>query len=570
MSAKPLPVVLMWHMHQPHYRDAETGEYQLPWTYLHAIKDYVDMAAYLEMQPKARVVVNFAPVLLEQIDDYARQMRAFINNGAAISDPLLAALASAHIDEDADARLQLLKACLRANEKRLIQRYPAYDKLARMARWVLENPEEVIYFDEQFFADILMWYHLAWFAETKRRKEPRIKALMKRRRCFSLQDRRLLLELMTELLEGVIPRYRALAEAGQIELAFSPYMHPILPLLDDFQTATEAMPQAPLPQARRYPGGEERVRWHMSQGLQVFERYFGFKPRGCWPSEGGVSSSVVACCEAFGIDWLATGESVLRKSLERAPELKQRLEGGCIHRSYQLGKAAPKIFFRDDGLSDLIGFTYSDWHADDAVNNLLHHLENIAEACEGADNRVVSIILDGENAWEYYPENAFYFLTALYQKLAEHPRLQMTTFAEFIDRRGESVRLEHLVAGSWVYGTFSTWIGDPDKNRAWDLLCQAKQAFDRQVASGRLQGEALEKATHQLGICEGSDWFWWFGDYNPAESVRDFERLYRTHLRKLYQLIGVPAPAVLDQVLSQGGGAPAAGGVMRRGQEGDG
>ncbi len=570
MSANVLPVVLMWHMHQPHYRDAETGEYQLPWTYLHAIKDYVDMVAYLEMQPKARVVVNFTPVLLEQIDDYARQLRAFIDNGVPISDPLLAALAAEQVDDDSETRLQIIKACLRANEKRLIQRYPAYDKLARMARWVLDNPEEVIYFDPQFFADLLVWYHLAWFAETERRKEPRLKALMKRRRCFSLQDRRLLLEMMAELLEQVIPRYRVLAEQGQIELSFSPYMHPILPLLEDFRSATEAMPQVSLPQTPAYPGGDERAHWHMQQGLDVFHRYFGFRPRGCWPSEGAVSADVVALCEQFQIEWLATGESVLRKSLEQAPELKQRLEGGCIHRSYRLGARRPRLFFRDDGLSDLIGFTYSDWHADDAVNNLLHHLENIADACDGADNRVVSIILDGENAWEYYPENAFYFLTGLYQKLVDHPRLRMVTFSDFLDQGKDSVSLEKLVAGSWVYGTFSTWIGDPDKNQAWDLLCEAKRVFDEQVARGRLKGKALEKATHQLGICEGSDWFWWFGDYNPAESVRDFERLYRTHLRKLYRLMGVEAPAVLDRVLSQGGGTPAVGGVMRRGQEGDG
>jgi alpha-amylase/alpha-mannosidase (GH57 family) len=225
------------------------------------------------------------------------------------------------------------------------------------------------------------------------------------------------------------------------------------------------------------------------------------------------------------------------------------------------------IFFRDDGLSDLIGFTYSDWHADDAVANLIKHLENIAAACQHEPNRLVSIILDGENAWEYYPENGYYFLHALYSKLASHPSLELTTYSECLQQHCEVSTLSHVVAGSWVYGTFSTWIGEPDKNRGWDMLGDAKHAFDASVAAGQLDERHRRLAEEQLAICEGSDWFWWFGDYNPAESVRDFEHLYRLHLSNLYQILGAEPPAYLSEVFTHGSGTPAMGGTMRKGQE---
>jgi alpha-amylase/alpha-mannosidase (GH57 family) len=549
-------------MHQPHYFNNETDRYELPWTYLHAIKDYVDMASLIEATPGARAVVNFAPTLLEQIDDYAEQVALYLDEGRPLKDPLLAALASSAATNDPQQRLGLVKACLRANRKRLIDRYAPFKELADMAVCIGERTHLMRYLDDQYLADLLVWYHLAWLGETVRRRDRRVQHLMDKGRGFTLQDRRRLLELIGDLLGDTIAAYRRLADAGRIELSVSPYAHPILPLLINLESAREAMPDAPLPHTTHYPGGAERVRWHIQEGLRVFERHFGRRPRGCWPSEGGVSRAAVHLLEEAGFEWVATGESVLHNSLRRS-----QLAPACIHRPYRLKDSKTHCFFRDDGLSDLIGFSYSEWHADDAANNMVHHLENIAVACRDEPNRVVPIILDGENAWESYPENGYHFLSALYKRLAEHPRLELTTFADCIDAGLTPIELPELVAGSWVYGTFSTWIGDKDKNRGWDLLIEAKRAFDEAVASGRLKGKRLERASHRLAVCEGSDWFWWFGDYNPAESVRDFDRLFRLQLAELYRLIGKEPPEYLGQVISQGGGAPAAGGVMRRGKE---
>jgi alpha-amylase/alpha-mannosidase (GH57 family) len=561
-------LVLCWHMHQPWYRDLYSGEYQLPWTYLHAIKDYADMAWHLEAVPEARAVVNFAPTLIEQINDYAEQVHAALADGAPIHDPLLAALDKAVLPGGAPARQALIQACLRANHGRMIARYPNYQRLARMAGWLAEHPDAMLYIDEQYLADLLVWYHLAWLGESVRRENKTVQRMIEKGHAFTLHERRELLEVIGTLLAGVLDRYQALADRGQVELSVTPYAHPIIPLLLDIKSAREAQPGAPLPHLEHYPDGEARARWHIEQGLAVFRRQFGTTPAGCWPAEGSISGPTLRLLEECGFQWTASGETVLGHSLHDSPahaehsRAERLYQPWCLEGKGEQGRLA--CFFRDDGLSDLIGFSYSTWHADDAVANLIHHLDNIATASQGKDT-VVSIIMDGENAWEHYPENGFYFLSALYQQLSKHPRIALSTYSECLKAGIKSSPLPRLVAGSWVYGTFSTWIGDPDKNRAWDMLGDAKRAFDQAV--GRLDERARELAERQLAICEGSDWFWWFGDYNPADTVSDFERLYRLQLANLYQMLGVEPPEYLAHVFARGGGAPSLGGVMRRGQQ---
>jgi alpha-amylase/alpha-mannosidase (GH57 family) len=230
-------------------------------------------------------------------------------------------------------------------------------------------------------------------------------------------------------------------------------------------------------------------------------------------------------------------------------------------------------FFRDDNLSDKIGFEYSKLHASEAVADFIASLETIHADNDSDEHRVVSVILDGENAWEYYPYNAYYFLNELYDALTEHAHIEMTTFGEIVERANKHKKiympdLQQVAAGSWVYGSFSTWIGSADKNLAWDLLCDAKKQYDQVMQSGLLSETESAACERQLSICEGSDWFWWFGDYNSSVSVDSFDRLYRRNLANLYRLLKLPIPQTLSQPISQGGGDPAVGGTMRRGQEG--
>ena len=553
-------------MHQPYYLDPVSGDYQLPWTYLHGIKDYTDMAAHLEAVDGARAVVNFAPVLLDQLEDYAGQIREHLKLGTPIGDPLLAQLDCPVPPAGNDERLSLIRDCLRANREHLVERFPAYHRLAKLAEWLDEDPAAMMYVDDQYVADILTWYHLAWMGETVRREDPRIRGLQDKGAGFTVEDRRFLLSIIGETLAGLADRYRKLAQEGKVELSVTPYAHPIAPLLLDFGSARESLPDSHLPESPAYPGGEERVRWHLEAGLEVFERHFGFRPKGCWPAEGAVSRDSLRLLGEAGFAWAATGEGVLGHSLGKEYEKYGEEVANSLCHPYRVEGTDIACLFRDDELSDLIGFQYSDWHGDDAVSNLVHRLEEIHENTADHPDPVVPIILDGENAWEHYPENGFHFLRGLYSRLAEHPDLELTTFSACLEEGGAVNSLPNLVAGSWVYGTLSTWIGDKDKNRGWDMLVEAKETFDRVVAKGGLDEEALAAARHQLAICEGSDWFWWFGDYNPADVVRDFERLYRLHLSRLFRLLGAEPPEYLAHTFAHGSGKPAHGGVMRPGQ----
>jgi alpha-amylase/alpha-mannosidase (GH57 family) len=554
-------------MHQPQYRDASSGEYVLPWTYLHAIKDYVDMAAHLEQVPGARAVVNFTPVLLEQIAEYAQRISAHLTHGAPLGDAVLACLGDEPLPVEPERRLALLRALVRANHERLIARHAPFAAAAAVAR-ELATLERVHWASDALLHDLATWYHLAWIGETVRRDDPRIAALEQVSRGYSQEQRRTLLGIIGEIVAGLLPRYRALAEKGSIELSVTPYAHPILPLLFDLHCARETLPAAELPRHPLYPGGAERAAWHVAEAVRVFREHFGFAPVGCWPAEGAVNDQSLALLDAAGFRWAATSANVLRGSLaERADDPR------AYDRPWRIGAGALRCFFRHDHLSDAIGFDYSRWHGDHAAADLVSQLGALADRWltdkEGrVEERLVLIALDGENAWEYYPHNGYWFLRAMYTALAADPRLELVTLAEFCARGAPAGSLEHVRAGSWVHGTLSTWIGDPAKNAAWDLLCDAKIAFDATLASGRLDADAARAAERQLALCESSDWFWWFGDHNPAEAVRQFDELYRRQLAVLYRLLGLAAPAALALPICTHRAGPGheveAGGVMRR------
>lgn len=577
-TKKKLSLILCWHMHQPDYRHHVTGEFALPWTYLHAIKDYTDMAYHLEQSPQARAVVNFVPILLDQLEDYSVQFST-----GKLRDPLLRLLGAKDLEHlTLEQRKLILDSCFRSDHSKMIEPYPAYKRLYDLFKLhETHSAEQLHYLSGQYLADLLVWYHLAWTGESVRRENELVVAMMAKGHLFSFKERQQLLSLIGELIQGIIPRYRQLAEDGQIELSATPYYHPIAPLLLDFKSAEESSPGVELPIFQQYPGGAQRVSFHVAEAFALHEHYFGIRPEGMWPAEGGVSQAAAMLMAKNGCRWIATGQGVLTNSLRHAHQealLANPLN--YLYRPYRISDGQNEIacFFRDDQLSDRIGFEYAKWFGRDAVLNFVHSLEQIWHQSSGHESPVVSVILDGENAWEYYPYNGYYFLSELYEMLQNHPHIEMTTFSGYLDGSCERTEpekpfayhcaairdLPYLVAGSWVYGDFSTWIGCPEKNHAWDLLCQAKQSYDIVISSGRLSQQQKGRAARQLAVCEGSDWFWWFGDYNPAGSVRSFDKLYRENLADLYRMLLLVPPVELDVPISQGGGDAEAGGSMRR------
>jgi len=559
-----LPVVLLWHMHQPQYRDALTGEYVLPWTYLHAIKDYIDMAAHLEAQPTAKAVVNFTPVLIEQLQEISARIQDHLTTGSPLPDPVLALLGPDPLSRVPSERLAAVRACLRAQRKQMIERFGPYLELSSLAE-TLGTPERIGYASNQFIHDLAVWYHLAWLGETVRRSSAQIASLTEQGRAFTPEQRRELLVLIGDLMASIIPRFRRLQERGQVELSVTPYGHPIIPLLQDFSTAREAIPNIPLPKHAKYPGGGERAAWHVEESLRVFQEAFGVRPKGVWPSEGAISEDTLALFDRAGFQWAASSSNVLRGSLAATPDDAQAANNeNAYNRPYRLPGARLNCFFRDDTISDLIGFSYATWHGDDAARNLSMEIEKLATRYASDASHAVLIALDGENAWEHYPFNGYYFLRAMYAALAESPHIELMTLSECLARGVEPTPLPRVVTGSWVHGTLATWMGDPDKNTAWDLLCEAKLAFDEVKKAGVLGEEQKRAAERQLALCESSDWFWWFGDYNPHDAVDQFDRLYRRQLVTLYRLLKVQPPENLTRPISIGQGAPEQGGVMRR------
>ncbi len=570
-------VVLCWHMHQPYYREGLTGKYHLPWVYLHGIKDYTDMAAHLENHPKMRAVVNFSPILLEQLDAYVKELHTVLHQerslSSTISDPILALLCGVdEIPENIQKRKQIVEDCKRCYAPRLIDPYPAFRRLIDCMEDAFEKAAEegsndtthfpLSYLQDQYFIDLLMWYHLAWLGHSVKQTEV-AQRLIAKAHGFTLDDRCQLVSLIYDSLAGIIPRYKKLADDGQIELSVTPYTHPIIPLLNNFDNMKCAQPEAPAPNCENYPDGWARSHWHMQKGLQVFEHYFGRKPQGVWLSEGGISPDALQLLDEYGIKWTATGEAVWQNTCKLTDcNHGEQNTRQTFFKPYQYQDKKTKIYFRDDGLSDLIGFEYSHWNAEDAARNFEENLENIATFLGPAkQDHVVSVILDGENAWEYYLDNGYHFLDALYRKLSSNSQFEMTTFSKASEKT-DAVPIDKLCSGSWVFGSFSTWIGHADKNRAWEYLVEVKKTYDQHI--NELDEEKRQEAELQLAICEGSDWFWWFGEYNSSQSVSDFDRLFRVQLRLLYNMLGVTPPEALDHPISLGGGNAENSGTMRR------
>lgn len=546
MDAAPrVDLVLLWHMHQPEYRDLASGEFRMPWAYLHAIKDYSDMAWHLEQHPGMRAVVNFTPVLLDQLADYADQFAT-----GELRDPLLRLLARPARRPLTEAeRAFIQRHCSGTGHERMVGPFAAYKELLELFSALAARGAEVPrYLSDQYYDDLLTWHHLAWLGETVRRSSPLATRLMSAGARFTDADRAELFGLVGEVTGAILDRYRKLAAAGTIELATTPDRHPLAPLLVSLRSAREAEPDLHLPLSPEYPGGRERVSAQLRAAIASYRERFGQAPVGLWPAEGALSTAFLELLEPGAWQWVASSELVLMNSLRCGG---QPVAPGAAYRPYRLEAVpgGPSLFFRDDRLSDLVGFEYASWNSHDAVANFIARLEAIGAAAPAGETPVVSVVLDGENCWEHYDYNGYYFLEELYRALESHPWIRPATFRACAADR-EAAPLRRLLAGSWVGGDFATWIGSPDKNRGWDLLCAAKQSFDLVMASGRLDEARRRAALRQLAACEGSDWFWWLSGHNRPLTVANFDELFRAHLANLYRLLDLPPPASLAQSLS--------------------
>jgi alpha-amylase/alpha-mannosidase (GH57 family) len=537
--AEPLYITFLWHMHQPYYKEPVKGEYLLPWTYLHAIKDYYDMAAIVDDTPGARVIFNLVPSLLEQLEDYS---------GGKAVDQYLVRGKMAPADMTEEDRTFIVENFFSANRHRMIEPYPRYLELLVKAGKgnAGERTNRVHSFLDQDILDLQVWFFLAWTGEAARRRYPEIKELIKKGKNFSADDKALLFAKQLEILQGIIPLYRRLHDEGKAELAISPYFHPILPLLCDMKSAQSALPRINLPSGGfRHP---EDARSQVSSGISYFESIFGFPPTGMWPSEGAISNESLAIIAECGLKWVASDEGVLVHSIPGG--LGPGRE--ALYQPYSFASAGNKLrlFFRDHALSDLIGFTYSQWEPDRAVDDFLGKLKDIRRHAHGSV--VAPVILDGENAWEYYPDNGYDFLRLLYAGIVETPGLKLATFSDLLPRVPARQELHHIHSGSWINANYGIWVGHPEENLAWELIERTRSIAVRQnpLVAAQLSGigdtgggdETVQAVCKSLYAAEGSDWFWWYGDDHFSPHSDRFDILFRKHLMNIYHILKLDVP----------------------------
>jgi alpha-amylase/alpha-mannosidase (GH57 family) len=508
-------------MHQPFYKDLWTGEYKLPWTRLHALKDYAGMVEILGEFPEIHQTFNLVPSMLVQIEEYAE--------GKA-SDPFLdCALEPAERLTEAQRNF-VQKYFFQAHVERIISRYPRYREL-------YEKREQR--FSTQELRDLQVFSQIAWFDEDVLARDAELRALIHKGRDFSRDDQAMMAGKESEGLRRVLPVYREYAAKGQIEISTTPFYHPILPLLCDSDIARVPHPGVPLPSRFQYPGD---AKVQLKRARAYIEEKFGVSPKGLWPSEGSVSDDALALAAECGFTWSGTDNGVLARTLGHGAGAYETYRAYCWkQRGHEM-----RMLFRDHYLSDLIGFTYQRMGAAEAAEHFLHQIRQNAAGTEA----LVPIILDGENAWEWYEANGRPFLRELYRRISEDPQMEALTVSEALDKFPPQ-ELQGIFPGSWINANFDVWIGAEEDNRAWEFLLAARKAYDgaQDVAQDR-----RELAYEELLIAEGSDWNWWYGPEHGSDNRQEFDELYRAHLQNVYHALGLEPPPELSRPILKGSG----------------
>ena len=535
-------LIFLWHMHQPFYKDLVTGKYRLPWVRMHALKDYYGMVKLLDEFPTVHQNFNLVPSLVTQIEDY-------VSGTAKDNWRDLASTPVANLTRE--DKMFVLTYFFQANDTNQIARYPRYLELLQKRSAYKSAEAALAAFDEQDFTDLQVLSQLAWFDEYFL-EQPDVAALIKKGRNFNREDQEALFGMESRILAEVIPAYRAAADRGAAELSTTPFYHPILPLLCDTNNGRMSSPGLPLPR-RRFLQTNDALE-QMRRAIEFHEQTFGHRPTGMWPSEGSVSNEVLALARQLGLKWLATDEGVLGRSTHTSFERSHSGQPGAesaqrLYRIYRHGDgdSSLALVFRDHSLSDLIGFVYSGMPAKDAASHFIKSIKTSAEPvlAMGRD-ATVSIILDGENAWEHFPKSGREFLRRLYGAIEADPQIEPLTIAEALARSSDATPLPSIVPGSWINANFNVWIGAPEDNLAWDYLAEARDFYARHSVSSESQRLAYE----ELLIAEGSDWNWWYGPEHHSANDRDFDELYRSHLSNVYRLLGANPPDYLQHPIS--------------------
>ena len=532
-------VVLLWHMHQPYYVNPLTKKAMMPWVRLHAAKGYLDMIDLVTAQPGVKVNFNFTPVLV-------RQILELVNHEVRDVWEDLSRKPAADLDEQ--DRRHLLENFFKINWDTLVHPMPRYAELLgkRGVGYTLAKLDALIrLFTEQEWRDLQTLHNLQWCGFSAARRFPVLQELKAKGRDFTEAEKNQVLDIHREILGLVLKEYRTAAERGQIELTTTPYFHPIMPLVYDTNIARRCQPQSPLPSPFSAP---EDVRAQLRLAQEQHTQVFGQRARGLWPSEGSICPEIVPLMAEAGFDYFCSDEGNLFRSLKLDPYWSQRhVEHSELFQGWRVnsGGASIQALFRERPLSDFIGFDAARNETDKAVEHLIGHLQNIAKVAP--DGRgVTSLILDGENAWEAFPDSGEAFLTSFYRALAGTPGLETRRIGDYFDAHPSQAEISTLHSGSWIRSDFDIWIGDPEENKGWEWLKETRHFLAERIAHGNVGEDQAQAAWWEIYAAEGSDWFWWYGPDFVIDTDFLFDELFRLHLQNVYRILGVEPPAHLD------------------------
>jgi len=543
-------LVVLWHMHQPQYRDPETGRYVLPWTRLHGVKDYWGMVRVLAETPQFHATLNVVPALGMQLEEYA---------SGKFDEPWFTLAFKLAEDLTREDKTEILARAFQLNHERLMSRWPRFVELFEWSR-PAGGAQARLTFTPRDWRDLQVLSQLAWMDEVWLEKDEVVSRLASKGKDFTERDKASLKGKQLELLALVLPAYREAAQRGQIEISTTPFYHPILPLVCDSDIARVANPGTPLPRrAFRQP---DDAREQLHRAREYHERVFGSKPIGLWPSEGSVSDQALTLAMEEGFQWFGTDEGVLGRTLNVGffrdtsglPANAERL-----YKPYavQIGGSSINGLFRDHHLSDLIGFVYSRMDSKAAAADLHGRLRYLGERVAGQQPLTVCLFLDGENAWEYYVGNGREFLRQFYKRVQDDQDFRALTASEAIAAAKDVPTTSGIFPASWINANFDVWIGHSEDVAAWELLWDARQAFARAVEAskqGRIDAPTetgMKEAYESLLAAEGSDWCWWFGPEHSTANDAEFDALYRKHLTGMYVALGQVAPEDLAKPIKR-------------------
>jgi len=549
-AGKPLSVAIVWHQHQPKYlKNLQTGEYHEPWVRLHAIKDYYDMAAILYDYPEIHFTINLTPVLLTQLEDVIEGYDA----GGATDRYLRMTLKDA-ADLTLDDKVFLLTHFFNAHWDNMIYVWPRYGELKDMKGGDTREELEAAAagFSEQDWRDLQAWFNLAWFdpdfqdgeVELPDGNVVTVKHLIEKERDYTEGDKKEIIEAQMAIARNVVAVHRELQNEGQLEVITTPFYHPILPLLVDTDLAMVGMPNVIMPEDLfSYP---EDAAAQIEMAAEYYEEMFGAPPAGLWPAEGAVAEEIVGTVAGAGFAWMASDDQVLERSLGASLTDRQRYR---MYRVEDSGEGMAMIF-RDHRLSDDIGFNFGKMDGVEAANHMMRSLHDIHTAlADDEATYVVPIILDGENAWEWFENDGKAFFHSWYGQMSRAEWLDVVTVSEYLEAHPPEETIDRVWAGSWISHDFATWIGEPEENTAWRYLAKVREDLGDYAGGVPVDDETVARAFDEIYAAEGSDWFWWYGADQSTSLEEDFDRIFRGTLKNVYEIIGVEPPDMLDRTV---------------------